>query len=376
MTIPVRLAYALRPHAAVPMMAAAVAVAVVFAATPFLIPAIADRYGVSVGVAGSISVAQVGAFSAVAFFLPRVAAPSPGLYRTAAAALAITNLVSALLGSFVALVAVRIGAGAATGALTWLAWGDAMVSRRSLAAVSAAALVATLVASPLIAALSTHGDRAAYVALAVAAAPLLALRPELSASRAPKRRRSRSRSNRVLLVAMLTVTFFGAALFIYESVAAREVLGLSPLAASVGFSLNAAGGLLGARLSNRHRRPGLWLASCGPAAALSIAAGHPAAYYIGLTWWGFAFWMGVPGVMQMLAARSLHPAERAGDVQAAMAAGRAVAPVLGGSFAAADAYATLAVVSGIGLTAAGLSVVAVQEGRERLPPTDPILHGI
>lgn len=257
------------------------------------------------------------------------------------------------------------------GALTWMAWSDAMAGERSLAAISSVGPVTALVASPLIAAISTSGDQAVYAALGVAALPLLVLRPGPSQHSRPHREVSRSRSNRVLMIAMLLLTFFGAALFIYESVAARRVLGLSPVAASLGFSLNAAGGLLGARLSTRHRRPGLWLASAGPAAALTIAAGHPAFYFIGLTWWGFAFWMGVPGVMQMLAARSLRPAERAGDVQAAMAAGRALAPILGGAFANADAYSALAVVSGSGLTLAGLSIAGVQEGRDRLPPTDP-----
>jgi predicted MFS family arabinose efflux permease len=350
-----------------------VAVAVVFAATPFLIPEIADRYRVSVGLAGAISLVQVGAFAAVTFLLPRLVAPTPAVYRFAAVTLVATNLASALLGVFGWLIVARVLAGSAAGALTWLAWSEAMRSPRSLVRVSAAAPLTTLVASPLIAALSTHGDRVVYLALTAAAVPLLALRPAPVPQDGPTRRVSRSRSNRVLLVAMMLLTFFGASLFIYASVAARHVLGLSPLATSVGFSLNAAGGLAGARLARRHRRPGLWLASAGPAAALSIAGGHAAFYFLGLAWWGFAFWMGVPGVMQMLVARSLQPAERAGDAQAAMAAGRALAPLLGGGFANAEAYAALAVISGTGLTVAGLSIVGVQEGRDRLPPTDPAL---
>jgi predicted MFS family arabinose efflux permease len=284
----------------------------------------------------------------------------------------VTNLVSAALSTFPVLVGVRVGAGGAAGALTWLAWADAMRRPRSLAAVSSVGPLTTLAASPLIAALSTQGDRVVYLALAVVAAPLLALRPEPSPQQRPTRTVSRSRSNRVLLAAMLLITFSGASLFIYESVAARDLLGLSPLATSLGFSLNAAGGLLGARFAGRHRRPGLWLASAGPAAALSIAGGQSALYFLGLAWWGFAFWMGVPGVMQMLAARSLEPGERAGDAQAAMAAGRAMAPLLGGAFADADAFTALAVVSGAGITLGGLGIVGVQEGRDRLPPTQPI----
>ncbi len=374
LSAPIRFAYALRSGASLPLLMAAVATAAMFAATPFLIPEIADRYGVSVGVAGGISVAQVSAFALVTFLLPRVAGASPAVYRTAAVVLFAANLGSAFLAVFSALLGVRVLAGGATGALTWMAWSDAMRKPRSLAAVSAAAPLTTLVGSPLIAALATRGDQAVYVGLAVAAAPLLFLAPEPSPSARPTRRVSRSRSNRVILAAMFLLTFAGASLFIYESVAARRVHGLSTVATSVGFSLNAAGGLAGAQLSGRHRRPGLWLASAGPAAALTIAGGHPALFFLGLTWWGFAFWMGVPGVMQMLAARSLEPAERAGDAQAAMAAGRALAPLLGGAFADAQAYRALALVSGAGLTLAGLGIVGVQEGREHLPPSDPVVR--
>ncbi|MDH3470004.1 MAG: MFS transporter [Acidimicrobiia bacterium] len=357
-----------------PVLAGAVAVAMLFAATPFLIPEVADRFDVSVGTAGLLSVAQVASFAATTFILPRLAAPSVRIFLIAAGVLAVGNGVSALLTAFPLLVGVRAVAGGAAGALIWMAWSDAMQAPRSLAAISAAAPLTVLLSSPLIAALSAHGDRAIYAALAIASAPLLLMRPSVTVGARPTRHVSRSRSNRVLLGALVLMTFAGASLFIYESVAARQQLGLTPLATSLGFSLNAAGGLLGARLSGRHRRPGLWLASAGPAAALSIAGGHAIFFFIGIGWWGFAFWMGVPGVMQMLSARSLHPAERAGDAQSAMAVGRALAPLLGGAFADADAYTTLALVSGAGLTVAGLSIAGVQEGRDRLPPSDPIFH--
>ena len=316
--------------------------------------------------------AQVGAFAITTVVLPRLTAPSIAVYRFAGIGLFAASVASALVGSFSLLFATRVVAGAAMGALTWLAWSDAMRHPHSLGAISSVGPMTALVASPLLALVSTQGDRWVFLVLALTAVPMLVLRPQPSPHARVQRAVSRSRSNRVLLGAMMILTFFGASLFIYESVAAREVLGLSAVMTSVGFSLNAAGGLVGARFSTRHRRPGLWLASAGPAAALTLAGGHAAFYFVGLTWWGFAFWMGVPGVMQMLAARSLEPAERAGDAQAAMAAGRTLAPLLGGGFADADAYVALAAVSGAGLTLAGLTIVGVQEGRDRLPPTGPL----
>jgi hypothetical protein len=146
---------------------------------------------------------------------------------------------------------------------------------------------------------------------------------------------------------------------VFEAVAATEVLGMSPTVASLAFSLNAAGGLVGARLSGHHRRPGWLLASSGPAAFLTIAGSSPLWFFIGMTWWGFAFWMGVPGVLQMLAARSLGTG-RAGR-------GRAGAPLIGGAFVDAGAVTALAATVRAGLILSGGLVIAVQEGRERLP---------
>lgn len=74
----------------------------------------------------------------------------------------------------------------------------------------------------------------------------------------------------------------------------------------------------------------------------------------------------------MLAERSIEPSERAGDAQGVMAFGRSVGPVLGGAFVDADAFRNLAIVVGIGMTTSGLTVAAVQEGREHLPPRAPI----
>ena len=186
---------------------------------------------------------------------------------------------------------------------------------------------------------------------------------------------SRSRSNRVLLTALWSLTFFGSALFINQALVARDIHDLTALSASIAFSLNAAGGLAGARLSTRHRRPGWWLASAGVAALISVN-GPSVLFFVGMTWWGFAFWMGVPGVLHMLSERSLRPGERAGDAQGLMAVGRALGPAMGGFFVDAGALTALSYVSGAGLALSGITVIGVQEGRERLPPTDPRPSGL
>ncbi len=74
--------------------------------------------------------------------------------------------------------------------------------------------------------------------------------------------------------------------------------------------------------------------------------------------------------MTMLSERSLEPGERAGDAQALMAIGRTFAPLLGGSLVNAGAFATLAGLAGVGVMLSGIAVIGVQEGRDRLPPSD------
>jgi predicted MFS family arabinose efflux permease len=108
---------------------------------------------------------------------------------------------------------------------------------------------------------------------------------------------------------------------------------------------------------------------------LAIVPGNVVLFLLGMSWWGFAWWMALPGALRMLAERSLLPDERAGHAQGLMAIGRAVSPMIGGAFADAGAYGALSVVAGSGLFAGGGALVAVQEGRDRLPPTDPRVAG-
>jgi DHA1 family inner membrane transport protein len=369
---PTRSLDAIRPGAPFPLLLSALATALMFGATPFLLPALAERYVISEGLASSISIAQVGVFAAATLLLPRLLAPSGGLLRTAAVVLAVGNLASAFSPNFLLLVLVRGVAGGAAGILTWIMWVDAMSSPRSLASISSIGPLTALVGAPVLAVIAEHGARAVYLTLAAVTIPAVAAKLRTVLGKPGKRVVSRSRSNRVLLGALFLLALSGASLFVFAAVAARELLAISPVAASWGFSLNAAGGLLGARLATRHRRPGWWLASAGPAAFLAISGGSAALFFFGMAWWGFAWWMGIPGVLQMLAERSLAPGERAGDAQGVMAIGRAIAPAIGGGFADAAAYVGLAAVAGAGLTVAGVVVVGVQEGREHLPPTEPL----
>jgi DHA1 family inner membrane transport protein len=350
-----------------------VASTLMFTATPFLLGPVSAKFGVGRGLAGGISVVQVGVFAIVNLAVPRLMAPTPTVYRISLGAMVVSGVLSSMTTSFWLLLVFRAFAGAGAGVLTWLAWADAMRHERSMAAVSAIGPVTALVGAPLFAFVAGSGVGAIYIVLAVAAMPGLFVSPQVDGVTRPSRQRSRSRSNRVLLLALALMTFSGASLFVYESVAATEALGMSATATSFAFSLNAAAGLVGAQFSRRHVVPGRWMASVGPAALLTIWGGSPLWFYVGMIWWGFAFWMSVPGVLLMLAARSLARDERAGDAQALMAFGRAGGPIMGGAFVDAGSFKGLAIAASLGLAASGAIVMGVEEGRDRLPVTDPIL---
>lgn len=367
---PIRSLTAFSRGAPAPLLASAAVVTFMFSATPFLIPEVADRFGIGRGDAGLLSMIQVGAFAITNVAVPRFLQPSARIFRLALVVMVMGNLVSIIAPGFETLLLSRVFTGAAAGAVTWLGWAAAMGSRGSLSAMSAVGPMAALVSAPVLGLLIGFGDRVVFAALAVSVLPMIFMGVPSFATRARPGDRSGSRSNRVLLGALFLLTCAGASLFIYEAVVAVEVLGMSAFAASLGFSLNAAAGFVGARLAGRHRRPGIWLATAGPAAFLSVAGGSVLWFYVGLAWWGFAFWMGLPGVLEMLAARSLTPDERAGDAQGLMAFGRSAGPGIGGVFVDAGSFEGLALAAGIGLTMSGLVVVGVQEGREALPPTD------
>ncbi|MGI9665709.1 MAG: MFS transporter [Acidimicrobiia bacterium] len=371
MQVPSRVLYGGRSGAPLALIAATSAVTLLFSSTPFLISPIAEHYGVSEGSAGAISVVQVGAFAAANFLFPRLLRPNGRILRASAAALVVLNLLSAFAGFYAVLVVIRLFAGLAAGTMTWLTWTNAMKRKRSMSSIASTGPVTALVAAPLISVIATRGgDQAVFVFLAIAAIPAAVLWAPVSGRRRARGVISGSRSNRILLVSLFALTFFGSSVFINQTIVARDIHGLSAVAASIAFSLNAGGGLIGARLSAFHKYPGWFLATIGPAMALSVLGPRPF-FFIGMAWWGFAFWMGIPGVLQMLVDRSLEPSERAGDGQGVLALGRAGGPAFGGIFVDAGALTALAVTSALGAMVSGLSVVGVKEGRDRLPPSDP-----
>lgn len=343
-----------------------------FAATPFLVPEVADRYGIALGAAGLISTAQVAGFGLVAFIGGRWWRPTRGKMAAALLLMVLFDAGSALASDLEVLLALRLGAGGTAGVLTWLAWADAMRHPKSMRDVAAVGPITALLAAPLLGWLAgLGGDRALYWALAVS--PLAAVLLPVSFEgpvRTARERMSPSRSNHVLLLALAIMTMAGAALFVFVGALAQDEIGMSGLALSLGFSLHSLAGLVGARYPVRPERSWPWIGLTAISATALVVAPDPVVFYVAMITWGFGFWMAIPGVLDSLAAWSFVREERVGDAQGVMAAGRAIGPAVGGILVGTGAFLALGLAAGAGLAVAAALVAAVEAyRRDRSAPT-------
>ncbi len=372
MYAPTRALYALRPKASPGIVAAAAAVSALFAATPFALPELAGRYGVSLGTSGLVSTLQVGGFAAASFLAGRYLAPTRRVLVFAAALAVVANAAGVVTSAFALLLVERLVAGVAAGTVTWIAWTDAMHDRTHMQDIAAAGPLTAVLASPLMGLLASLGDdRLIYGALALAFIPPLVLPASLPAVDGPVRERSGSQSNLLLLGALGLLTAAGSALFVFLAGFGTEELGLGAFVVSLAYSLNAASGMVGTRMRARPRSGARWIALTAASAASIVLLAHPAWFYLATAVWGWAFWMAVPDVFRGLAERSLVPSERIGDAQAAMAVGRAVGPLAGGALLAGSGFALLGVASGVGMLVAALLVGGVDRYRATVAVPSP-----
>ncbi len=367
MFAPTRLLTAIKPSASPGVLVGAGVVTVVFAATPFLVPAVATRFGVTLGTAGLISTAQVAGFAVSSFLAGRVARASRRLLVGAGVLLALANLASALVGPFALLLATRVVAGLAMGVITWLAWADATRHEGGMGDVAAVGPVAAMLASPGLAWLAhTGGHRLVYLVLAGVTLLATAVTADVAPTVPVGRRVSASRSNRVLLGALMIFTMAGSGLFVFAAVPG-ELAGLSAVAVSLGFSLNALAGIAGTRTIARPRTAWLWMGATAASAIVVGVAPLGWAYLAAMALWGYSFWVAVPQVFRLLAARSLRPEERVGDAQALMGLGRVIGPAAGGIVLGADRFTALTILAAGGLVTAALMVGAVELRRSATP---------
>lgn len=366
MTLPARLVQAVRPNASPGLLGGAALVAAVFAATPFLLPDVAVRVGVPLGVTGLLSTGQVGSFALAAFLAGRLFRPSRRFHFLGLALVAVASLGAALTADFTVLVATRVLSGLGLGLLTWVAWAESTRFQSGLFEVAAVAPLTAVVVSPLWGWLiGLAGYRLVFAVLTVFALAAYLLPIDFGDLPRIGRRVSGSRSNRVLLVALLVLSMGGSAVFVFSAAAGAEVHGLTPLAVASGLSINALTGFAATRLRATTRRAGIWMGFTALSALTFGIVGSPWVFFSVMVLWGFAFWMAIPAVFTLLAQKSLTPSERIGDAQAMMAVGRVFGPILGGIALGAGQFDRLSLVGGAVMTMASVAVAMVSRYRSR-----------
>lgn len=363
MLVPIRILLALRPSVAPALLVALASSTVVFAATPFLLPAVAEERNISLGAVGWISTTQLAGFVLASWAAGRFLKPVRAAFVSGAIVGALGNLASAVAPTLLTLSIARFASGISLGMAAWFAWQAAFGDSGKTGDVAVVGPLVGVIASPGIAALiEVLGVDAVFVVLAaVTASPLLfagrvqrtdVLRPHQS-------RHAPTRAALAILVALGLITFGGSATFVYAAAIGETVNGISPVTISFVFSLNAIAGIPAAKWTGRRGPAGLWFCGTAVCATLIASSGNNLAFFAGLVGWGFVFFMGIPAVFALLAARSAFPEERAGDAQAVMALGRVFGPLLGGALLAHDSSVTLGFVSGGIIVAASILLLYV-----------------
>lgn len=370
MFAPIRVYLAARDHDDLGLMAALAAVTVLFTGTPFVLDEVAAEFGVSLGAAGLMSTAQVGAFGLASFVAGRRLQTSRRHLAWASLVAVIGNLASALVPNFELLLATRVATGIGGGVLVWLAWAKGMRTPSGIRTMAAVGPLSALLAAPLLSALAeTGGADLVFVTMALSFVAPPFLRAGFSGYRSVRSRMSPSRSNIVLVVAMGIMTMAGNGLWVYAAVLGEQQVGLSPFLVSLGFSGNALAGFVAARTRMRPFPAYLWLLGIAASAALVAFGDSPVLFALGVVLWGYCFWMTTPALLTAISAWSLAPDERVGDAQSAMAVGRAVGPAVGGVLVGTGAsFVGVGIFSVAGLVVAAGMVFAVSRYRRTHRP--------
>ncbi len=339
---------------------------VVLVSTPFLIPGVIDDYNVSLGTASLVSVCQLGGFVVGSFFAGRGLQPKASILRISLVLSVVANLVSAAVPTWPLLLGARSVSGLALGLIAWFGWSQAFGSSAKSADIAVVGPLIGVVAAPALAiAVEMGGLRALFLMLAgLAVVPLFWIREsDVSAvARSKTARRSKAvPAARVLLGALFLFTLGGSGVFQFVIVVGAAELGLTTATMSIAFSLNALAGIPAARWPlDRRGIPGPWMVATACMALTVGMAWSPWLFGAAIVIWGFTFWMAIPGVFAVLAAKSAYPEQRAGDAQAIMAAGRVVGPLLGGLVLEAFGNEVFGVLGFVTMASAGLAVTLIR----------------
>lgn len=375
-SLPARAASAFRPNASSGVLVAAAVVAATFTATAFAVAEIIDEFGVGRGAAAFMSAVQVFGFTIANLLGTRSFKPTVSLARQTVLVVAIANLLSAFVPNYPALLALRFVAGFAMGLITWIAWTDTAGDTKGRGEVTAVGPLAAIVTSVLVAlAADTAGLKGIYLFLGVLALAPLPLTFRVSVQLPKVRNPIKAVGVKPVLAALFVFTAGGSGAFIFASVLASEHAGMSGVHLSLAMSLNALAGIPGAKFAGRRRMPGVWMIVTGFCAFSLTQITEEWMFFVVLGIWGLAFWTVVPETFFILQDRSVHPADRIGDAQGAMAMGRVAGPILGGTLAGAGSFTLLGVVCLIGMSTAGLTVQWVASSHRLNPGNAPAANG-
>ena len=364
---PLRLLAAARPSVPAALLLAIATSTAVFAATPFLLPSVADEFDVAIGTAGLMSTTQLAGFVVASWVGGRFLRPVRRVFVVGTLLGVGANLASAAAPSFELLTASRFVSGLSLGLAAWIAWQAAFGNDEKTGDVAVVGPLVGVLVSPLIAVvLQTAGLRWLFVLLAIVTAlPLLFTRqvPAVDHLRPHRTRHAPTRAARAILVALGAITLGGSSVFVYAAAIGEELVRLSPYTVSLLFSGNALAAIPSARWTGRRGPAGLWFLATAVCAITIAMARNGAVFGVALVGWGFVFFMGVPAAFSLLAARSNVPEERAGDAQAVMALGRVFGPLLGGALYASGSTGLLGLVSASVLTTGGALLLYVDRER-------------
>jgi len=351
---PVRLLAAVKPSVPAALLVAIASSTAVFTATPFLLSAVSDEYGVAISTAGWMSTAQLAGFVLASWIGGRFLRPVRSVLVVGTLIGVVANLGSAAAPTFETLAITRFGSGLSLGFAAWIAWQAAFGDSEKTGDVAVVGPLVGMVMAPMITlVLQSVGLRWLFVVLAViTATPLIWARqvPRVDRLRPHRTRHTPTRAARAILIALGMITLGGSSVFVYSAAIGTDLDGLSPLTVSLLFSGNALAAIPSARWTGRRGPAGIWFIATA-VCALAIASSRSGIVFgVAMVGWGFVFFMGIPAAFNLLAERSSFPEERAGDAQAVMALGRVFGPIMGGTLLAAGSEATLGMVAAAVMT--------------------------
>ncbi len=362
-TSPIRQALSVRTGLNPGLLVGAASVSALFSLTPLVLPEFIRVFDVGVGVVGWASSVQIACFALAAFLGGRFLPASNRLFRFALVLLVLANVLAAIAPSFGLFLATRVLSGTAAGVVNWLAWRQASRVPGQMGSVAmvgpATAAIASLVLGFLV---DRFGHPVAYGAISLVPLMALAIPVAIQPAGPVGRNVSRSRSNIVLIVAMGIITMFGSAIFLFAALYLGPDRGGSPSLLAWALAGNAAFGILGAR--HQMRSGGTWFLATGISALVLGLVPIAWVGVVAMLAWGLFFWFAVPAVLGLVEDFSDRPGERSGDIQAVMAAGRVVGPLLGGSLLGSGDPTVLGGIAGAGIAVGSFLILGVERYRK------------